>query len=213
MLIPVNKPPGITSHDVVNEIRGLTGVKRVGHAGTLDPFATGVLVVGIGRENTKELGRIAESDKEYVAILKFGEESSTGDPEGKIARISDRKITREDLERVIPEFTGAIQQTPPAYSAVRIRGVRAYLLARKGKPVTPPPRHVTVSSIEILSFEYPKAKLKIACSSGTYIRSLAEDIGRALGVGAYLTALERTRVGPFTIQDAVEPSDIKTRIL
>lgn len=208
MMIPINKPAGITSHDVVDRVRKITGERKVGHAGTLDPFATGVLLVATGSEDTKKLKAVMEGEKEYMASLEFGKESDTGDPEGNIKEVSDKSITLWDLENVLPGFTGEIKQVPPAHSAVLVRGVRAYKLAREGRDIVMPPRFVTVRSIEVLSFSYPKALLKIVCSSGTYVRSLARDIGKTLRVGAYLTALERTRVGNFTIHEAVSLEEL-----
>lgn len=203
MIININKPKGMTSHDVVDEIRNSTGEQRVGHAGTLDPFATGVLVVAVGREDTKKLGKIAQhTEKEYQAILVLGKTSTTGDPEGEITIGSKKEITQDEIKTVLQKFKGEITQTPPAFSAIKIKGVRAYKLARAGKTIELPPRKITIHAIDILEFEYPLLKLEITCSAGTYIRSLGKDIGKELGCGAYVKELTRTRVGDFTIEDS-----------
>jgi len=207
MILNIDKPAGVTSHDVVNQVRKITGESRVGHAGTLDPFATGVLVVAVGREDTKNLGPINEnSEKEYEALLELGKTSSTGDPDGTIQETLDPEkvsaITRVQIEHVLQTYTGNIIQTTPAFSAVRVRGTRAYKLANKGVQIAMPPRHVTIHELELLEFKPPFARLRVVCSSGTYIRTLVEDIGKALGVGAYTKELKRTRVGEYKIEDS-----------
>ncbi|HEB13654.1 MAG TPA: tRNA pseudouridine(55) synthase TruB [candidate division CPR3 bacterium] len=213
MLLNINKPKGITSHDVVDEVRRITGEKRVGHAGTLDPFATGVLVVGVGRETTKLLGAISkESDKEYEATIELGKESDTGDPEGNIIDTGTlRDITKKELLKVLKEFTGTIQQTPPQYSAIKVKGTPAYKRKRRGEEFTLSPRDVVVSDITILKFQPPIIKLKITCSAGTYIRVLAQDIGKKLKTGAYLKELTRTRVGEYVISDSITLKDLLDR--
>lgn len=206
MLLNINKPAGITSHDVVDMVRKITGERRVGHAGTLDPFATGVLVVGVGRESTKKLGDISKnSEKEYAAIIELGKTSTTGDPEGDIVQSSKSKVKnlrRGGIEQALKKFKGEIEQAPPVYSAVKIKGVPAYKLARRGKEVALPKRKVKIFNLELLDFTPPLIKIRIVCSAGTYIRSLAEDIGKGLGVGAYAKELTRTRVGDFKIEDS-----------
>jgi tRNA pseudouridine55 synthase len=204
MIICINKPPGITSHDVVKKIRKITGEKRVGHGGTLDPFASGVLVVGISRESTKKLTDILKnSDKEYIATLELGKISTTGDPEGEIEQIAEKsrllKITKKEIQNTLKKFIGEIKQKPPIYSAIKIGGIPAYSYARRGKKVTLPVRTVNIKKIKLGEFDPPFLKIQIIASSGTYIRTLAEDIGKKLGVGAYLTDLIRTRVGNFGI--------------
>jgi tRNA pseudouridine55 synthase len=206
MLLNINKPQKITSHDVVNEVRKITKEQRVGHAGTLDPFATGVLVVAVGRNDTKKLGALTkDTDKEYIATLELGKTSTTGDPEGIItpAKHSFRYPHRNHIKDVLKSFTGTIQQIPPAYSAIKIKGVPAYKLARKGKEVKLSPRTVEIKELKLLSFGQPLLEIKVVCSAGTYIRSLAKDIGEKLGTGAYLTKLQRTRVGTFKIEDSI----------
>ncbi|MDP3982316.1 MAG: tRNA pseudouridine(55) synthase TruB [bacterium] len=215
MIICINKPAGITSHDVVNKVRRVTGEKTVGHGGSLDPFATGVLVIGIGREGTKQLGSfLTHSEKEYIATLELGKTSDTGDSEGIVQESMGRSpfsVLQEEIKNVLAtSFTGDILQIPPALSAIKIGGVSSYKLARQGKPVNLPPRRVNIREIEILDWTSPLLNLRVVCSSGTYIRSLAKDIGTALKTGAYLEALIRTRVGSFTLKDCVPISSLKS---
>ncbi len=207
MILNIYKPAGITSHDAVNFIRRLTGEKRVGHGGTLDPFAEGVLVIGVGRESTKKLHQLLkEVDKEYLATLELGKTSTTGDPEGKIKTAASNEeiaaIAKERLAMTFHQFIGEIEQTPPAYSALKVQGTPAYKLARQGKIISLPKRKVLVKELELLEFIPPLVKIRVVVSAGTYIRSLAEDIGKALGVGAYLKELTRTRVGEFRVEDS-----------
>ncbi|OGY60872.1 MAG: tRNA pseudouridine(55) synthase TruB [Candidatus Colwellbacteria bacterium RIFCSPLOWO2_12_FULL_46_17] len=214
MITSVVKPRGITSHDVVNEIRKITGERRVGHGGTLDPFAEGVLVIAISRESTKKLGEILlGADKEYLATIELGKTSSTGDPEGKIQETTGnsalRKITERDVENVLNRFRGQVTQTPPVYSAVKVRGIPAYKRTRAGEKVTLKKRKVFVKELELVEFDPPLIKLRTVVSSGTYIRSLAEDIGKALGVGAYTKELIRTRVGSFLLENSKTLQELK----
>jgi len=212
MLLNLNKPKGITSHDVVDRVRKITREKRVGHAGTLDPFATGVLVVGVGRESTKKLGSISKnSEKEYIAILELGKTSSTGDPEGIIENFSGRRSSFRTcdvpklrvIERVLEGFKGKISQRPPKFSAIKIKGEPAYKKARRGEEFEIPEREVEIKEIEVMKYiSPPHLKIRVVCGSGTYIRSLARDIGEKLGVGAYLTELTRTRVGDYKIENS-----------
>lgn len=212
MILNVHKPKGVTSHDVVDAIRKITGEKRVGHAGTLDPFATGVLVVAVGREDTKKLGAINEnSQKEYEAVVEFGKTSSTGDPTGTIhVTRSMKQLTENELQKVLKNCVGEITQTSPLFSAVRVQGIRAYKLARTATPVTMPKRLVIIYEIVLLEFDPPLAKLRIVCSAGTYIRTLVEDIGKALNTGAYTKELVRTRVGDYKIGDSKTLDELKT---
>ncbi len=209
-IFAIYKPKGPTSHDIVDEIRKITGEKRVGHAGTLDPLARGVLVVGVGREATKKLGEVVQKEKEYIAEIKLGEESSTDDEEGEKTKSQvNKSISFEDVEWVIGGFVGVIQQTPPAYSAIKIRGRKAYELARKNIKPDLKPREIEIKEIEILDYKWPFLKIRVVTGPGVYIRALARDIGRKLGVGGYLADLERTRVGEFTKEKAVEIEDLK----
>ena len=207
MLINLRKLPGITSHDAVNKIRSLTGEARVGHGGTLDPFAEGVLIIGVGRESTKKLHQILKgTDKEYVATLRLGQVSTTCDPEGEIENTAGdeeiKSLTDEKIKKALQDFTGEIEQTPPVYSALKIKGTPAYKLARRGQTPDLPKRTVTIKELELLEFNPPLVKIRTVVSSGTYIRTLAEDIGKTLGVGAYLKELVRTRVGKFRIEES-----------
>lgn len=214
MLINIYKPTKMTSHDVVDEVRKITGERRVGHAGTLDPFAEGVLVVGIGRESTRKLGEVSKgTDKEYIATLELGKRSSTGDPEGDISEGEDKekiyKLNKEYVLKVIDGFKGEIEQLPPRYSAVKIKGKPAYKYAREGKEIEMKKRKINVYKIELIDLHPPFLVIGIACSSGTYIRTLAEDIGESLGVGAYLLKLVRTRVGDFKLEDSLSLEDFQ----
>ena len=206
-IILVDKPAGISSFGIVAKIRRELkeefGHKiKVGHTGTLDPFATGLLILLSGKM-TKKSNEFLKLDKIYEAELKLGFVSSTGDPEGEIQQYSDNLCPqRNAIESVLRSFTGKITQTPPRFSAIKINGERAYKLARKGADFEIPSRKVEIYSIEILDYSYPTLKIRCHVSSGTYIRTLAEDIGKKLGTGAYLTALRRTKIGDYHIEDA-----------
>lgn len=218
----INKPAGITSHDVVDKVRKVTGERTVGHAGTLDPFATGLLIIGVGRDSTKHLNTFLGMPKTYEAIIRVGESSTTLDPEGEIenTEIGDREsvIGSEQIEAAMKSLTGDLLQIPPMHSAIKIGGKKLYELARKGIEIDRPPRPVTVTRFTfqsnyalrttpyILPTDLP---VVIDCSSGTYIRSLARDLGEALGTKAYLTQLSRTAIGPFQLTDAVNLTDLK----
>jgi len=200
-IIAVYKPPGMTSHDVIDEIRRRTGIKKVGHAGTLDPFARGVLVVGVGREATRQLGRFLKLEKEYVAKMKLGWNSTTDDVEGEKKEIKVSRIpSREEIESVLATFQGEITQVPPRYSAIKISGQAAYKRVRKGEEIEMPSRTVVIKELEILDFEWPYLTIRTVTSSGAYIRALARDIGAKLNTGAYLEELERTRVGVYSAE-------------
>jgi tRNA pseudouridine55 synthase len=207
--ILINKPAGITSHDVVDKLREITGVKKIGHSGTLDPFATGLLILGIGREFTKKLSVFQKKDKEYIATLRLGAESDTFDIEGKIVEKKVEKIPeRKEIEEVLKNFLGEIEQIPPSFSAKKIKGKKLYELARKGIKIKAKPQKVKIYEISILEYKFPHLKIKVNCSSGTYIRSLANDIGKKLGCGAYVEELMRTKIGEFSIENAVELSKL-----
>ena len=207
-ILLVDKPVGWTSHDVVAKIRGIikaeTGQKiKVGHTGTLDPFATGLLVLVLG-SYTKRAGEFSKLDKVYEAEMTLGGVSSTGDIEGEISQKSAQKPPENDVKAVLSTFLGEIEQTPPAFSAVKIGGQRAYKLARAGKEVKTELRKVKIYDITDIKYDYPKLKLTCQVSSGTYIRSLAADIGEKLGTGAYLSALHRSEVGEFTVNKSIK---------
>jgi len=205
MLLLIDKPKGITSHDVVDQVRRITGERRVGHAGTLDPNATGLLIVGVGRESTKKLGDITKNTtKTYEAEIFLGEERDTDDSEGKTIESSSEvtQPNREDIIRVLKEFTGELSQIPPFYSAIKVKGKKSYDLARAGKSVEMEPRKVTVHSIKLVEYDFPILRIVCEVSAGTYIRSLARDIGRKLKTYGYLKELRRTRVGEFLVEKA-----------
>ena len=201
-LVVAFKPAGITSHDVVDGVRKLLGTKKVGHAGTLDPMATGVLLLGVGRA-TRLLRYLSGLDKTYEGTAMLGVETDTLDAEGRVVRESPVDVTREQLEDAMRAFTGPIEQTPPAYSAVKVGGQKLYKAARRGEAVEAPARRVVVNVFDLLRFESPAFDFRVDCSSGTYVRSLVADAGAKLGCGAHLTRLVRTRVGPFGLDRAV----------
>jgi tRNA pseudouridine55 synthase len=206
-ILLVDKPAGISSFGVVAKVRWIlsqaTGKKvKIGHAGTLDPFATGLLILLIGKA-TKQADQFLKLDKTYEATLTLGATSTTADPEGEITKVSDQVPTLDEIEEVLKKFVGAIQQTPPIFSAIKVNGQRAYKLARKGQEVVMQPREVTIYDISNVVYAYPCLSFSIKVSSGTYIRSLAVDIGENLGVGAYLTILRRTSIDEHDIKDAV----------
>ena len=199
----VYKPRGITSHDVVDRVRELTGERRVGHAGTLDPLAEGVLIVLVGRSATRQQARFMSGEKEYLATLRLGSTSATDDAEGPITTVSDSQPELSSLKSAVEAWVGDREQVPPAYSAIKLQGKKAYEVARSGAVPKLQARPVSIREIEILHYTYPNLELRIICSKGTYIRSLARDIGDALGVGAYLSRLIRSKSGSFSTEDAV----------
>jgi len=208
-IIAVYKPVGMTSHDVVNVIRRMTGERRVGHAGTLDPLASGVLVVGIGREATRKLGEVVKKEKEYLATVRLGAFSTTDDEEGEKTEIAvSQKPSRRDVKKLLAGFVGIISQVPPRFSALKLGGKAAYKLARAGKEVSLAARKVEIKEIEFVSYRFPLIKLRVVTGPGVYIRSLARDIGEKLETGGYLAALERTRVGDFKKRDALKPFNL-----
>ena len=224
-ILLVDKPVDWTSFDVVNYVRRMVadieGKKprnvKVGHTGTLDPAATGLLVLCVGKY-TKKVPQLIKQDKTYEVELTLGKTSTTGDKKGVITdwglETEDRIIPEtQEVQEAIRSFVGEIEQTPPIYSAIKINGKRAYELARAGKPVVMQPRKVTIYSIENTEYDYPKIKFEAKVGSGTYIRSLAEDIGRELGVGAYMSDLRRTSVGDATLAQAYSVSDITKELL
>lgn len=214
-IVLVDKPAGWTSFDVVAKIRGAIragytkkGMKptkrqlKVGHAGTLDPFATGLLIVLLGDACSRS-DEFLKQDKVYETTLELGKISSTGDPDGDITVFSDRVPSEPQVVDVLERFMGDIEQVPPAYSAIKVNGERAYRLARKGKPVEIPPRKVTIFDMTLVSYAYPMLTFRAHVSSGTYIRTLGEDIGKALGTGAYCKTLQRTHIGNMQLSDAL----------
>lgn len=201
-VVVVDKPAGMTSHDVVARIRRLARTRRVGHAGTLDPMATGVLVVGIGRA-TRLLGHLTGGEKEYDATMRLGVTTTTDDAEGDVVEVRDAAVVNDDaLAAAVASFVGDIEQVPAAVSAVKVGGVRAYQRVRRGEDVELAPRQVHVAAFDLVARRGDDVDVHVECSTGTYVRALARDVGAALGVGAHLTALRRTRVGPFGLDDA-----------
>ncbi len=202
-VLVIDKPVGMTSHDVVQIVRRGTGIRRAGHTGTLDPRASGVLVVLIGPA-VRLSEFVSASDKRYQATLRLGASTNTYDAEGTITQTtSPDDITEEQFEEALKQFVGEIEQVPPPYSAVKVKGRKAYELSRKGKTVELPPRKIHVYNLELLEWVPPEAVVDVYCSSGTYVRSLAHDLGNALGCGAHLVGLRRTKSGHFTLRDAV----------
>ncbi|RSS81707.1 tRNA pseudouridine(55) synthase TruB [Streptomyces sp. WAC06614] len=210
-LVIVDKPSGFTSHDVVAKMRGIARTRRVGHAGTLDPMATGVLVLGVEKA-TKLLGHLALTEKEYLGTVRLGQNTVTDDAEGDITSATDASgVTREAVDAGIAKLTGEIMQVPSKVSAIKINGVRSYKRAREGEEFEIPARPVTISSFQVYDMREAEAEdgtkvvdlvVSVVCSSGTYIRALARDLGADLGVGGHLTALRRTRVGPYKLDRA-----------
>ena len=202
-LLLIDKPAGMTSHDVVDEIRRRFRMRRVGHGGTLDPAATGLLILLLGR-STRHARVLLGADKTYAGTLLLGISTDTQDAEGKVLVTREvGPLTREQIEKVCARFRGPIEQEVPAYSAVRIQGKRFYDLARAGKPVPRRVRKVTVHELQVLDLRLPEVDLEATCSSGTYVRTLCADIGEALGCGGHLKRLSRTQVGPFWLANAV----------
>jgi tRNA pseudouridine55 synthase len=201
-LVIVDKPGGLTSHDVVARLRRILRTRKIGHAGTLDPMATGVLVCGVGR-GTKLLGHLALDRKAYTATIRLGAATTTDDAEGEVLTTADAGgVTDAGIAAGMAALTGAIEQVPSSVSAVKIDGKRAYARVRAGEEVVLPARPVTVSAFELLARRGADLDVAVKCSSGTYVRALARDLGAGLGVGGHLTALRRTRVGPFTLEHA-----------
>ena len=200
----IYKPKGLTSHDVVARLRKITKVRQIGHTGTLDPFATGVLPICIGKAT--RLIEYLDDDKEYLATVQFGKNTATYDLEGEITATFDKKVTEEDVKNALKDFEGEISQIPPIYSAIKVNGKKLYDYARQGQDIEIKPRKVTISKIGLKEFDKTSqsAKITVACSKGTYIRSIAYDLGAKLGCGGYLTALERTKAGKFQVNTAIK---------
>jgi len=205
-ILPVYKPPGQTSFDLVRRLRKLTGIKKIGHAGTLDPFAEGVMILLIGREFTKKADTFLNQDKEYEAVIHLGIETTTYDPEGEVVFESPLIPTSVQIEEALRHFQGTISQIPPMFSAKKVKGKKLYKLARQGLEIERKPIQVTLET-SLLSYDYPELRLQITCSKGTYIRSIAQDLGKRLTCGAYLKKLTRTRCGPYHLQECIKLSE------
>ena len=203
-LLLIDKPQGITSHDAVDRVRRALGTKKVGHAGTLDPMATGLLLMGVGR-GTRALRFLSDLPKTYEATMLMGVETTTLDAEGEVTRKSLVDATDEQLRSAMEALVGDTMQVPPAYSAVKIGGRRLYEAARKGETVAAPERPIHVESFDLLARRGDEADFRVVCGGGTYVRVLAADVGAALGFGAHLTRLRRTRIGPFDVASGLPP--------
>ncbi|HEX8949904.1 MAG TPA: tRNA pseudouridine(55) synthase TruB [Dissulfurispiraceae bacterium] len=202
LVVNLNKRHSITSHDAVAEAKRVFKVRKAGHAGTLDPLATGILLVCLN-EATKITGFLSDLDKEYIMTAKFGESTDTYDSEGAVTgQTAGFSLTLDDVKKSIAKFIGEIEQIPPMHSAIKVSGTPLYKIARKGVEIERRPRKVVIGEIEVLGFDSPFLTLRVSCSKGTYIRSLCNDLGNDLGVGAHVTGLVRTRVGNFTIEDS-----------
>lgn len=217
----VDKPKDWTSFDVVNYVRKIVAQHedkkprnvKVGHTGTLDPQATGLLVVLVGKEYTRQAEKLTKLDKTYEVTMKLGETSTTGDEEGEKTVVSDRIPSKDEIEQALQQFVGDIMQTPPAFSAMKVNGQRAYKLAREGKEVALEPRPVHINSIIFSTYDYPYVRFTADVSSGTYIRSLVEDLGKKLETGAYMSDLRRTHIANFSLATAITPEAISPEIL
>lgn len=212
LVINLNKPEGITSQQAVTHVKRLLRVKRAGHAGTLDPLATGVLLI-CTNEATKITRFITDLDKEYIAVMKLGEQTDTFDSDGEIIKkVEGFSFEDKEIESALRKFTGLIGQIPPMYSAVKVNGKPLYKLARKGIVVKRLPRQVMIHKIELIQFNHPLLEIKVSCSKGTYIRALCNDIGESLGVGAHVKELKRTRIGSFTAEDSITLDGLEQEI-
>lgn len=206
----VYKPQGKTSHDIVAILRRVTKIKQIGHTGTLDPFAEGVLPICIGKAT--RLIEYLEDDKAYIGTVQFGKSTSTYDIEGEGVNFSDKKVTKEEIEITLCQFRGEIEQLPPIYSAIKVKGKKLYEYARAGEDVKIEPRRVNIYKLEVVSFDYEKqtAELMIECSKGTYIRSIANDLGEALGCYGHLAKLVRSKAGLFLLENSIKLDDLQT---
>jgi tRNA pseudouridine55 synthase len=201
-VLVVDKPIGLTSHDVVQIIRKGTNIRRAGHTGTLDPRASGVLVILVGPA-VRLSEYVSASDKRYQAVVRLGQSTDTYDADGRVVSTSPVNITEDEFANALKQFIGEIEQVPPPYSAVKVKGKKAYEMAREGEEVELLPRKIQVYNLDLLEWAPPDAVIDVYCSSGTYVRSLAHDLGEALGCGAHLVGLRRTKSGRFTLRDAV----------
>ena len=210
-IIIVNKPSGMTSHDVVSRARRKLKMRQIGHAGTLDPLATGVLVLLVGK-GTKLFNKFEPFDKAYIASLILGTRTTTADIQGEITQqVPYDQVTEQDMLDVFGQFVGEIEQTPPMVSAVKVNGRRLYELARKGIEVERPARQVRIDVLDLLEFHSPRVRFYLECSKGTYVRKIAEDVGERLGCGACIAEIQRTKVGPFVIEEAVTLEELNEK--
>lgn len=213
MIVPIFKPKGPTSFQIISQVKKATGIKKVGHAGTLDPLASGVLVIGIGRESTRKLFSELEKEKEYEVLIEFGKESTTDDEEGEKKEWEvEHKPEVAEIEEALKKFIGEIWQMPPQYSSVKRGGVRAYEDARKGRKVILGKRQVLIKDIQILEYAWPLLRLKVITGPGVYIRSLARELGEELKIGGYVKELIRTRVGEYGLDDCLTIDTLKLEV-
>ena len=219
----INKPEGPTSHDIIDKLRKITGIRKIGHAGTLDPFASGLLIVGVGREATRRISGFVKLDKKYVAKLRLGYVSDSYDRTGEVhknmktfppeadqplAEKHENKLSKSTIGCVLQGFVGEQMQVPPMYSAKKVGGRKLYELARRGEEIERELQKIIIYQLLIISYEFPYLTIEVHCSSGTYIRALANDIGEKLKTGAYVLELKRTQIGEYKIEDAIEPEDL-----
>jgi len=209
-IIVLNKPRGISSNHFLTMVKKKTGIKKVGHAGTLDPLAEGVLIVGLG-SGTKKLNLIIKNEKEYEATIRLGMESTTDDEEGEKTINVVEELPRKTIEESLKKFIGMTEQMPPIYSAVKYQGREAYKWTREGKTVELKPRLIEIKELEILEYQWPSLKIRVVTGPGVYIRGLARDLGRELAVGGYISALKRTRVGEYWIKDSLGIEELESR--
>lgn len=202
-ILLINKPTGISSFDCIRRLRAQTGQRKIGHAGTLDPAASGLMIMLFGKA-CKDASNYSKLDKTYFGEVTLGASSSTDDAEGELAPISDRKPGIDELQSALANLTGQIMQTPPAYSAIKVEGQRAYSLARAGRPPKLAARPAIVYELNLISYAYPKVNIEAKVSSGTYIRALARDLGANLGVGGHLSGLQRISIGRYRLEDAID---------
>ena len=213
-VIFIDKPAGMTSFDVITRLRSITQIRKIGHAGTLDPFATGLLIICISRQATKFIDEFAQLDKTYTAVLKLGEKTDTADIEGKIIEVKDIPDTVEqNIENAFTSFLGEIDQVPPQFSAIKKNGVRLYKTARKGIQIEVEPRKVFIHSLSFINYQKPYLAFRSTVSKGTYIRSLGEDIAAKLGTVGHLTELRRDSIGPFSVINALRLEDVNKETL
>jgi tRNA pseudouridine55 synthase len=202
----VDKPSGITSHDAVAIVRRVLGTRKVGHAGTLDPIATGLLVIGVGR-GTRLLRFLGDLDKTYEGALRLGVQTDTLDAEGRVTSTAEVDVDPEEIRAAMAGLQGESMQRPPTFSAVKVGGRKLYEAARRGQAIEAPPRPIRVSSFDLLSYEPPDARFRVVCGGGTYVRALAAEVGTKLGCGAHLIALRRTAIGPLSVSAATPPDE------
>lgn len=224
-MLLINKPSGPTSHDIIDKIRRIMGEERVGHTGTLDPFAKGLLIVLVGRKETRKQTEFLNMDKVYEATIVLSEERITDDITGDVRHVKSKirnqklnlqskiqKLPKITIIKVLKSFEGEQMQMPPDYSAKKVKGRRAYELARKGEKIKLKPKKIKVFYIKLLGYKWPEVKIEVKVSSGTYIRALARDIGRVLGVGAYLSELKRTQIGKYKLKNAKTIEELKKSV-